>query len=617
MEQVHSLEAINDFVVLFANVNGTGSASANSLFARALFRMGVPVVPKNIFPSNIQGLPTWYEVRVSEDGRLGRRGGVDFMISVNPQSMAQDIASVESGGYFLHDSTKPLPSDLHRDDICIFAIPLTEICVREYRDPRQRQLFRNVIYVGAIGALLDMEFDVFRELITEQFSSREKLIAPNVHALELGWQYALEHFDCPTGLRVERRDKVGDSILIDGNAALALGAIYGGATVAAWYPITPSTSVVDSFSRYAERMRIDAGSGRRKYAIVQAEDELAAIGMVIGAGWNGARAFTATSGPGISLMSEFLGLAYFAEVPAVIFNIQRAGPSTGMPTRTQQSDILACAYASHGDTRHVLLLPSTPRECFDFAALSFDLAERLQTPILLLSDLDLGMNDNLSPPLHWDDQRRYDRGKVLKAEDLDALTERYGRYVDSDDDGICARTLPGTHPERGAFFTRGTSRDRYAVYTEDGDTYADNMERLQKKWNTAKDAVPEPQIIYGDGDSSDGVLCFGSSTAAMLEAAAALGKDGIALDIMRLRAFPFGAAVQAFLDQHPRVFVVEQNRNAQMRTLLMNECTAQPEQLVSVLHFDGTPITARYILAKIQDHFVTAKVTPLHRHREA
>lgn len=617
MDQVRSMEAVNDFVVLFANVNGTGSASANNIFARALFRMGVPVVPKNIFPSNIQGLPTWYEVRVSEDGHLGRRGGVDLMISVNPQSMAQDIASVERGGYFLYDSTKPLPPELRRDDIRMFGIPLTEICVREYSDPRQRQLFRNMIYVGALGAFLDMEFDVFRELITEQFSSREKLIAPNMHALELGWQYALAHFDCPIGLRMERRDKVGDSILIDGNTALALGAIYGGAAVAAWYPITPSTSVVDSFSRYAERLRIDAGSGRRKYAVVQAEDELAAIGMVIGAGWNGVRAFTATSGPGISLMSEFLGLAYFAEVPSVVFNIQRAGPSTGMPTRTQQSDLLACAYASHGDTQHVLLLPSMPQECFEFAALSFDLAERLQTPVLLLSDLDLGMNDNFSPPLHWDDERRYDRGKVLQAEDLDAMTERYGRYLDTDGDGICTRTLPGTHPERGAFFTRGTSRDRYAVYTEDGAAYADNMERLQRKWQTAKELVPAPLLIHGDGSGSDGVLCFGSSTAAMLEATAALQEDGIALDIMRLRAFPFAAAVQEFLDQHPRIFVVEQNRNAQLRTLLLNECMAQPEQLVPVLHYDGTPITARYIRAEIQKHFAVAKVTPLHLRQKA
>ena len=617
MDGVRRLEAVNDFVVKFANVNGTGSASANNLFARALFRMGVPVVPKNIFPSNIQGLPTWYEVRVSQDKHLGRRGGVDFMVSVNPQSMAEDIRSVESGGYFLYDSTKRLPRTLYRDDVHVFGIPLMEICVREYREPRQRQLFRNMIYIGALGALLDMEFDVFRELVTEQFSSREKLIAPNVHALELGWQYAAAHFDCPAGLRVERRDVTGDSILIDGNAALALGAIYGGATVVSWYPITPSTSVVDSFSRYAQRLRIDAGSGRRKYAVVQAEDELAAIGMVIGAGWNGARAFTATSGPGISLMSEFLGLAYFAEVPAVIFDIQRAGPSTGMPTRTQQSDILACAYASHGDTRHVLLLPSTPRESFDFAALSFDLAERLQTPVLLLSDLDLGMNDNLSPPLHWDDERRYDRGRVLHSADLEAMSERYGRYLDTDGDGICARTLPGAHPQRGSFFTRGTSRDRYATYTEDGAAYADNMERLQKKWKTAAGLVPEPEMLCGDGSGTDGVLCYGSSMAAMLEAALALEKNGITLDVMRLRAFPFTAAVRDFLAQHPRIFVVEQNRNAQMRTLLLNECAALPAQLVPVLHFDGTPITARYIQEEIRSHFATAEVTLLPRRQEA
>jgi 2-oxoglutarate ferredoxin oxidoreductase subunit alpha len=432
------LESVNDFVIKFANVNGTGSASANNLFAKALFRMGLPVSPKNIFPSNIQGLPTWYEVRVSEKGYLGRRGGVDIMLSVNPQSMPQDIKEVESGGYFIYDNTKPLDLRLVRNDVNIIGLPLTRICNEKYKDPRQRQLFKNVIYVGALAALLDIDFKVLTNLVADQFKGKEKLVLPNIHALELGHQYARDNFECPMGIRVRTADNVGDKILLDGNTALGLGAIYGGATVAAWYPITPSTSVVDAFDKYAKRVRIDPGTGRRNYAIVQAEDELAAIGMVIGASWNGARAFTATSGPGLSLMSEFLGLAYFAEIPTVLFDVQRAGPSTGMPTRTQQSDVLSAAYASHGDTKQVLLFPSTPKECFDFGALSFDLAERLQTPIILLTDLDLGMNDNMSEPLEWDDDRKYDRGKVLSAEDLDKI-DRYGRYLDVDGDAIAGR----------------------------------------------------------------------------------------------------------------------------------------------------------------------------------
>ena len=446
------IEAVNDFVIKFANVNGTGSASANNMFAKALFRMGLPVSPKNIFPSNIQGLPTWYEVRVSEKGYLGRRGGVDFMVCVNPQSMAKDIREVEPGGYFLYDSSKPLDIRMVRNDINIVGIPLMDICQREYADPRQRQLFRNVIYVGALAALLDIEFDVLTGLVSDQFRGKEKLIVPNVHALELGYHYARDHYECPLGVRVERRDAVGDRILIDGNTAAALGAIYGGATVAAWYPITPSTSVVDGFDKYCKRLRIDPGSGNKNYAIVQAEDELAAIGMVIGASWNGARAFTATSGPGIPLMSEFLGLAYFAEIPTVLIDVQRAGPSTGMPTRTQQSDVLACAYASHGDTKQVLLFPSTPKECFDMTADAFDLAETLQTPVIMLSDLDLGMNDTMSAPLTWEDGREYKRGKVFSEEELENMNERFGRYLDVDGDGIPYRTYPGTHPTKGGVF---------------------------------------------------------------------------------------------------------------------------------------------------------------------
>ncbi len=604
------LQSVNDFVIKFANVNGTGSASANNLFAKALFRMGLPVSPKNIFPSNIQGLPTWYEVRVSEKGFLGRRGGVDIALSVNPQSMAQDIRDVEPGGYFIYDNTKPLDLRLLRNDVNIIGLPLTRICNEKYQDPRQRQLFKNVIYVGALAALLDMDFKVLNDLVADQFKGKEKLVLPNIHALELGHQYARENFECPIGIRVETADKVGDKILLDGNTALGLGAIYGGATVAAWYPITPSTSVVDAFEKYARRVRIDPGTGRHNYAIVQAEDELSAIGMVIGASWNGARAFTATSGPGLSLMSEFLGLAYFAEIPTVLFDVQRAGPSTGMPTRTQQSDVLSAAYASHGDTKQVLLFPSTPKECFDFSALSFDLAERLQTPIIVLTDLDLGMNDNMSEPLAWDDDRVYDRGKVLGAEDLDRV-ERFGRYQDIDEDAICYRTYPGTHPSKGAFFTRGSSRDEDAIYTEKGEEYEKNMLRLVQKWETIKHYVPGPEIRLCGEDTSDAVLFFGTSEESSLEAVSNLAEEGILLDAMRIRSFPFNQEVEDFIDRYQRVFVIEQNRDAQLRTLLMAEFELGPDKLKSVLCFDGTPISARNIRKQILAYWPGHNVTPL------
>ena len=607
-----AIEAVNDFVIKFANVNGTGSASANNLFAKALFRMGLPVSPKNIFPSNIQGLPTWYEVRVSEKGYLGRRGGVDIMLSVNPQSMPQDIREVESNGYFIYDNTKPLDLRLLRNDVHIIGLPLTAICNQEYSDPRQRQLFKNVIYVGALAALLDIDFAVLTDLIGDQFKGKEKLIAPNIHALELGHQYARDNFACPLSIRVEKRDLVGDSILLDGNTALGLGCIYGGATMAAWYPITPSTSVVEAFEKYAKRLRIDPGTGRKNYAIVQAEDELAAMGMAIGASWNGARAFTATSGPGLSLMSEFLGLAYFAEVPVVLIDVQRAGPSTGMPTRTQQSDILSAAYASHGDTKQVLLFPSTPRECFDMAADAFDLAESLQTPIIMLSDLDLGMNDNMSAPLEWDDERSYDRGKIMTAEELEKGVD-FGRYLDVDKDAIPFRTYPGTHATRGAFVTRGTSRDEYAVYTESGEVYERNMLRLMAKWETARQYLPAPEITAAARKTDYGVIFFGTSEASSMEALDYLAGEGVYLDAMRVRAFPFNDEVENFIDEHKRAFVIEQNRDAQLRTLLMAEFEFGPDKLKSVLCFDGTPISARNIRKQILQQIPGTNVTPLRR----
>lgn len=606
-----SITSVNDFVIKFANVNGTGSASANNLFAKSIFRMGLPVSPKNIFPSNIQGLPTWYEVRVNENGYIGRRGGIDIMVSVNPQSMARDIKEVEPGGYFVYDNSKPLDLRLMRDDISFIGIPFTKICLDEYQDARQRQLFRNMVYVGAMAALISIELDVVTGLIADQFKGKEKLVVPNVRALELGYQYAMSNYNCPIGITVERRDNIGDKILIDGNTACGLGAVYGGATVTGWYPITPSTSVIEAFEKYCKRMRIDPATGKKNFAIVQAEDELAAIGMVIGASWNGARAFTATSGPGISLMGEFLGLAYFAEIPTVLIDVQRAGPSTGMPTRTQQSDILACAYASHGDTKHVLMFPSSPKDCFEMTAEAFDLAEHLQTPVIMLTDLDLGMNDTLSEPLEWDDQREYNRGKVFDAEQLENMGERFGRYLDVDGDGIPYRTYPGTHPSKGSFFTRGTSRDEYAVYTEDGSEYVKNMERLLHKWETAKEHVPAPEIICQAGGKSVGIIHFGTSMDSTLEAVDKLAAEGIAADSCRIRAFPFNHEVETFIAEHDNVFVVEQNRDAQMRSLLVNECEINPKDLIKVLHYDGMPITANYICSKVREVVKGNNVTPI------
>jgi len=597
---------VNNFVVRFANVNGTGSASANYLFAKAIFRMGIPVTPKNIFPSNIQGLPTWYEVRVSEKGYLGRREGVDIMVCVNPQSMPEDVMSVKSGGYFLYDSTKKLHTELIREDVNYIGVPLMEICLREFTDPRQRQLFKNIIYVGALSALLDIEFSVLEQLLAEQFKGKEKLIVPNVKSLNLGIQYIHDNYTYPLDLRLERRDLIGDKIMIDGNSACGLGAVYGGATVVAWYPLTPSTSVAEAFEMYAEKLRIDKETGKKNYAIIQAEDELAAIGMVIGANWNGARSFTASSGPGLSLMNEFLGLAYFAEIPSVLIDVQRTGPSTGMPTRTQQSDILLAAYASHGDTKHVLLFPSTPKECFEMTADSFDLAELLQTPIILMTDLDLGMNDHMSQPFEWDDKRKYKRGKVLNAEELEAIP-RFGRYLDVDGDGIPYRTIPGTHPTKGSFFTRGTSKDEYASYTEDGVIYARNMDRLLKKWDTAKNTVPAPYLYQKENKSPYGVVFFGTSTYSAEEAIDIMSKGNISFDAMRLKAFPFNKTVEDFINSHEKVFVIEQNRDAQMRSLLMLELNADPQKLIPVLNYDGLPITAYTIVNQISKNLSPAK----------
>jgi 2-oxoglutarate ferredoxin oxidoreductase subunit alpha len=594
-----ALVAVNDFVVKFANVNGSGSASANELFAKAILRMGVPVSPRNIFPSNIQGLPTWYEVRVSERGWLGRRGGVDLMVAMNPQTWDDDIAGIEPGGYLFYDNSKPLPRSKFRDDVTIIGVPLTEICNTTYSDPRERQLFKNIMYIGALSALLDMDVATIEALIGEQYKTKPKLLQPNIEALHLGRDWVREHLPQPLGLRVRRADAVGDRIFVEGNAAAALGCVYGGATVCAWYPITPSSSLAEAFQKYCQKLRVDPDAGGNRYAVIQAEDEIASIGMVVGAGWNGARAFTSTSGPGISLMNEFIGLAYFAEIPVTIIDVQRGGPSTGMPTRTQQSDILACAHASHGDTKHVLLFPEDPTECFEFAAAALDLADRLQTPVFVMSDLDIGMNQRLCAPFAWDDARDYDRGKVMTAADLEAGRE-FARYKDVDGDGIPWRTWPGTHPDKGAYFTRGTSRDPQAKYSERGADYVYNMQRLLQKFDTAKSLVPQPVVRQAMKPARYGVVYFGSTAPAMDEALERLQANGIALDALRLRAYPFPESVREFILAHESVFVVEQNRDGQMRSLLVDAFGIDPARLPALLHYDGTPITARFIIDAIQ-----------------
>jgi 2-oxoglutarate ferredoxin oxidoreductase subunit alpha len=596
----------NDFVIRFANVNGSGSASANGMFAKALFRMGIPVATRNIFPSNIQGLPTWFEVRVSEKGYLGRREGVDIMVAMNAETLVEDVASISPGGYLLYDNSKPLAKALRRDDIHEIAIPIASMMLPEFTDPKQRSLFKNIAYLGALAGLLNIEFDVITGMVATQYKGKDALIQPNIRSLELGRDYALNYLEAPLPLQVRRSEAVGDRIMIDGNDAAGLGSVYGGATVCAWYPITPSTSVAESFENHSNVLRIDKETGQKKFAFLQVEDELAAIGVVIGAAWNGARSFTATSGPGISLMSEFLGLAYFAEIPAVIWDIQRSGPSTGMPTRTQQGDLIGAAYASHGDTKHPLLFPATPKECFDFAAQALDLADRLQTPIMVLSDLELGMNDNLSEPFEWDDSRRYDRGKVLSATDLDEV-EVFGRYLDVDGDGIGYRTYPGTHPEKGAFFTRGTSRDEFAVYTESGEVYQRNMERLQKKWQTARTLVPAAEIE--DQGQSVGVLYYGTTALPMPEALDNLAQNGIYMDTCRVRAFPFGDELEQFIAAHDLIFVAEQNRDGQMRSLLINELQTEPGKLISVLYYAGLSISADTITEQISDYYIENKLS--------
>ena len=593
------MRGVNDFALKIATVNGTGSASANGLLMQAIFRMGVPVSGKNVFPSNIQGLPTWYEIRVNARGHVARTPEFDLFVAMNPSTYARDVAELRSGGWLFYDSTWPMPASLARPDIHTLGIPLSRMCNEAFEGGRARLLLKNIAYVGALAALLELDIPTLEALLQEQYGRKKALMDSNFQALRLGYDYAREHFTCPLPIRLELMPPPDDRILIDGNTAAALGCVYAGATVGAWYPITPATSLMDAFKGFCEEFRKDPDTGRNLYSIVQAEDELSAAGVVIGAGWAGARAFTPTSGPGISLMSEFIGLAYYAEIPSVFFDIQRTGPSTGMPTRTQQGDLMLCAYASHGDTKHVLLFPSDPREAFDMAVRSFDLAERFQTPVFMLSDLDIGMNDWMVPQIHWDDSYVPDRGKVLTAEQLDAM-QTFHRYLDVDGDFIAARTMPGVHP-RGAYFTRGSGHNRFGGYTEDSDEYIDVVDRIARKIDSAADAVPEP-ILHGRPGADVGIISLGGCDRAIREAVEDMAAAGLSADYLRIRGFPFHRSVAEFIESHDRVFVVEQNRDAQLRSMITLETGIPQERMHSVRRYGGLPMSAPFVTEGIAAH---------------
>ncbi len=597
--RLEQIDRTNDFAFRIGTVNGTGSASANSLIMQAIFRMGIPCTGKNVFPSNIQGLPTWYEIRVSGDGYSARNPDFDLIVAMNPATYARDVADVRPGGYLLHDSSWPMDPRLLRDDITFLGVPLGEMCVREFTGARVRILMKNIAYAGALAALLSMDLEVIRGMIREKFAAKPKLIDSNYKAIELGHDYATEHFDCPLPIRLEAMDETSNHVLMDGNTAAALGCVFAGATVGAWYPITPSTSLMDAFQRFCERFRKDPETGERRFLVAQAEDELAAAGVVVGAGWAGARAFTPTSGPGISLMSEFIGLAYYAEVPSVFVDVQRVGPSTGMPTRTQQGDIAAVAYASHGDTKHIALFPADPEESFHMAVEAFDLAERFQTPVFLVQDLDIGMNDWMIPKLSWDDGFVPDRGKVLGAAELEKM-DAFHRYMDVDGDGIPYRTLPGAHP-KGAYFTRGSGHTSRGTYTEDADEYAEVMDRLGRKIDSAASEVPAPVVRMREG-ATMALVTLGSCDAAVREAADVLERQGLPVNYMRVRGFPFDDLVREFLDAHELNFVVEQNRDAQLRRLLLSETEVDPARLSSVLDYGGFPLSAAFVAGEVNQH---------------
>lgn len=590
---------VNDFAIKIATANGTGSASANSLIMTGIFRMGIPVTGKNLFPSNIQGLPTWYEIRVSKDGYNARTSTFDLMAAFNPATFKKDVAEVRSGGWLLYDSTWPLMEDQMREDVTFLGIPLAQMCNDAFKSVKTRILLKNIAYAGALAALLDIDVEILTALTQEKYGRKPALLESNQQAIKMGYDYAKEHFECPLPIRLEPMDKTSESILIDGNTAAALGCVYAGCTVGAWYPITPATSMMEAFTAFCSKYRVDPETGKNRFTILQAEDELAAVGMVIGASWAGARSFTPTSGPGVSLMSEFLGLAYFAEIPAVVFNVQRTGPSTGMPTRTQQADLILCAYASHGDTKHINLYPADPKEAFEMAVCSFDLAERFQTPVLVLSDLDIGMNDWMVPKLQWDDSYQPDRGKVLNAEQLEAA-KSFSRYLDVDGDGIPYRSLPGVHP-KGSYFTRGSGHNQHAAYSEDEFEYMDLMDRIARKVQGAADAVPQPEFRRKPG-AKYGLVTLGGCHGACVEALDLLAAEGLELDYMRVKGFPFCNDVKEFLESHETNFIVEQNRDGQLRSLLMMETEVSAKKLTLVRYNGGFPMSADHVIKGVRSN---------------
>ncbi|HEY1762346.1 MAG TPA: 2-oxoacid:acceptor oxidoreductase subunit alpha [Acidimicrobiales bacterium] len=604
-EKPETRNQVNDFSVKLANVNGTGSASANSLLVQAIFRMGIPVSGKNLFPSNIQGLPTWYEIRVNGSGYTARALDYDLMVAMNAQTYAEDIADVHRGGYVLYDSSWPLDPDLERGDVTFLGVPLAAMCLENFKKPRERILMKNIAYAGAVVALVGIDLDIVAALLDETFSRNVALRDSNQRALHLGYDYAIENFACPLAFRLEPLRENDNSILIDGNTATALGCLYAGATVAGWYPITPATAVMDNFTKLCakyRRVKVESddpnepATYKNNYLIIQAEDEIASIGMVLGAGWSGARAFTSTSGPGISLMSELLGLGYYTEIPAVVIDVQRVGPSTGMPTRTQQGDILMCAYASHGDTKHILLFPANPHECFEFAVQSFDLAERFQTPVFMLSDLDIGMNDWVVPKLTWDDSFVPDRGRVLHDKELAEIAEFF-RYANEDEEFVTPRTLPGSD-SKGAYFVRGSGHDKYGRYTEIPDQYQEVIDRLKLKHAAAAIHVPAPVVERREG-ATIGVITIGSCDLAVREALDELGDQGVVADFLRVRGFPFVEDVRAFVEGHGRCFIVEQNRDAQLRSLISIETGVAIERMSSVLAYGGFPLSAQQVVDSI------------------
>lgn len=597
------MNGANDFAFKVGTVNGTGSASANSLLMQAIFRMGIPVTGKNIFPSNIQGMPTWYEVRVSRDGYTARPPAIDLAVALNPATYAQDIAAVRPGGFVLYDASGPLDPALARADVTLLGIPLADLCREAFTRDRDRTLLRNVAYAGALAAFLHIDLAVIEQMLNEKYARKASLLDANHRAVRLGYEYARAHFTCPLPFHCEPMDRTGGSILMDGNTACALGALYAGATVGAWYPITPSTSLMETFKAFCQEYRVDPETGRNRYCILQAEDELASAGMVLGATWMGARAFTCTSGPGLSLMQEFLGYAYYAELPGVFFNVQRTGPATGLPTRTQQADLLSMAYASHGDTKHIMLFPADPAECFTLTVAAFDITERFQTPVFVATDIDIGMNDWMIPRLQWDDAFTPDRGKVLDAAALEHV-KKFFRYVDTDGDGITARTLPG-FGGKGAYFTRGSGHDKWGNYTEDSAAYQDLMERIARKFATAARELPKP-VVHRQAGADVGIVLIGSPDAPVREAVDRLREQGVAADVMRIRSFPFAPEVTEFLGRYRTTFVIEQNRDAQLRALLTVETGTPRDRMIPIIDFAGQPLTAGALVAAMTTHLAGA-----------